>query len=192
MSLEAGRWGVVELGHLGGYVPGGDPDTYYPALWDWAIQEFNVETVLDVGCGDGGEKTAFTYFSDKLGWENVLGIDGVPQPVRNIVAHDFTTGPFHTVGSFNLCWCSEFVEHVLPQYIPNFTQAFKLCRWVMLTHALPGQAGYHHVNCQVDYYWIGAMEIAGFRYDAARTLHSRSLVGSYYAESGLIFENLDG
>jgi hypothetical protein len=83
------RHGQVVEGHLGGYVPGGDPDTHYPDLWTWLVQEQGVKSVLDVGAGDG---VAVDFFAG-LGCL-VLGIEGIEQEHDSIIQHDYTTGPW--------------------------------------------------------------------------------------------------
>src|SRR5262249_8244967 len=40
---------MIKDGHLGGYIRGGDPGTWCPNLWKWAVQHFDVHVVLDVG-----------------------------------------------------------------------------------------------------------------------------------------------
>lgn len=178
--------------HLGGYVPGGDNATWYPALWQWLVRELKVKSVLDVGCGDG---VALNYFRE-LGCR-VCGLDGVEQPDRDIYTHDFTREPWpglaiHYTG-FDLVWCCEFVEHVEEDYVPNFLEAFKLGQYVSLTHAEPGQAGHHHVNCRTPDYWIGAMAATGYRLDDTLTEKTRELARfnpsqwNHYARSGLFF-----
>ena len=125
---------LVTDDHLGGFVPGGDKATWYPALWQWFVRDCGVHFVLDVGCGDG---VALRYFRDLDC--NVVGIDGVEQIDRDIVRHDFNDGPWlHPLNvNFDLCWCCEFVEHVEERYMPNYLEAFTLARYVLMTHAEP-------------------------------------------------------
>lgn len=177
---------MVEAGHLGGYVAGGDPATFYPELWTWLVQGYGVKTVLDVGCGDG---QAVSFF-ESLG-AHAIGVDGV-QTHDWVWQHDFTTGPIVTQ-PFDLVWCCEFVEHVEEQYVPNFLATFKVAPLVLMTHAEPGQGGYHHVNCQMPSYWIGAMAAIGFKLDGELTHHTRQLAAwnenpwNHYRRSGLAF-----
>jgi SAM-dependent methyltransferase len=187
----------VEAGHLGGYVAGGDPATYYPELWDWLVKEQGVKSVLDVGCGDG---VALDYFAG-LGCAT-LGVEGTPQDHPRIERHDYTLGSWPSypldgaVGPFDLVWCCEFVEHVEERYVPNFLWSFKLGRLLLMTHAEPGQAGYHHVNCRERDYWVGALAAAGFALDLDFTGRARSVSRAnaspwnHFARSGLAFRNL--
>jgi SAM-dependent methyltransferase len=187
------RGELVQRGHLGGYVAGGDPATWFPDLWDWLVRWEGVESVLDVGCGDG---QALGYFR-KLGCD-VLGIDGVPQPDPDILQHDYEDGPLELgdlvpAGHFDLCWCCEFVEHVEERYIPNFLATFRAARLLLMTHAEPGQAGYHHVNCRDSGYWIRTLEGDGWEFDGVLTKAARELASfnrdpwNHFARSGLAF-----
>jgi len=177
----------VTAGHLGGYVAGGDPDTYCPALWNWLVQEYGVGSMLDVGCGDGA---TMDYFAE-LGCY-VHGVDGVIQENPRILCWDYTHGP-RLFFSRDLVWSCEFVEHVEEQYVSNFLATFECARLLLMTHAEPGQPGWHHVNCQPASYWINRIEEIGLSFDPELTMRTRSLAtvgatpGNYYVKTGLAF-----
>lgn len=192
----------VTDGHLGGYVAGGDPDTWYPNLWTWLIAALSVERVIDVGCGDGATVDWFV----SRGVE-VFGLDGVEQEDHPLVVeHDYTEGPYpHIWGAdergepltppgIDLIWSCEFVEHVEAQYVDNFLATFQLARYVAMTHALPGQPGWHHVNCQDSDYWVEQLGRYGMILDPHLTAQARAVastdpaVNNYFARSGLVFE----
>ena len=89
------KFTLVGDGHLGGYVPGGDPGTWCPHLWSWVVRRFQVRSVLDVGCGEGHS----TRFFQGLGCA-VTGVEGCGRAIRDSVApasvvqHDFCDGPY--------------------------------------------------------------------------------------------------
>lgn len=179
----------VERGHLGGYKEGGDPATFYPDLWRWLVQELGVRSVIDVGCGEGH---ALDFFQS-LGLRAV-GIEGVPQARPHIAQHDFSLGPLPSpLGPFGLCWSCEFVEHVEERFVPNFLPCFAAAELVLMTHADPGQPGYHHVNCQPEAYWRGALAAIGYELDAALTSEARQWAAlndspwNHFRRSGLAF-----
>lgn len=176
-------------GHLGGYLVGGDPDTLYPEMWDWLVDTWEVKSVIDVGCGDG---QALAHFASR--GCTVLGVEGTQQSNPLIVQHDYSTGPFAEVGEpWDLAWSAEFVEHVEERYVPNFMATFKMARFVMITHAEPGQPGWHHVNCQSADYWKGVFAGYGYEFDEGLTGMSRAAasantrVFNHYRRSGLAF-----
>lgn len=185
----------VTQGHLGGYIksdaafPNGDPMTWCPGVWDWAIQTFNPRRVLDVGCGEGH---AIRYFRDRA--IEAVGIDGMAcvveakvAPPATIYVHDFTRGKFLPY-PFDLIWCCEFVEHVEARYEDNFLELFSQARVVLMTHGLPGQQGWHHVNCQPSDYWIKRINARGFVYCLGLTGASRTLApNTHWERSGLVF-----
>lgn len=180
--------------HLGGYVSGGDPATFYPELWTWLVREAGVKSVLDVGCGDA---VALRYF-ESLGVTRLYGIDGISQPFPYVHQHDYTEGPLvPPTPRFDLCWACEFVEHVEEHHVPNFLATFQHADLVLLTHAEPGQGGHHHVNLQEKSYWVEVMQLAGFVFDARFTTLTRALASAndnpwnHYRRSGLAFRSAD-
>lgn len=179
---------MVEQGHLGGYVEGGDDATWYPELWQWFVKELGVDSVIDVGCGEGHSSRYF----EKLGCE-VNAIDGVESTNEKVFIWDYTEGPLKPQTYYDLVWCCEFVEHIEEQYIPNFLETFKRARIVTMTHAIPGQAGYHHVNCREREYWLGVMAAIGYQLDLGVTNIARDKARAnrnpwnHFVRSGLVF-----
>jgi SAM-dependent methyltransferase len=156
------------VSNLGGYVPTGDPATWFPDLWTWLVRELNLRSVIDVGCGEG---QALDFFAG-LGCD-VVGVEGTLQFRVDILQHDYEQAALHFARDFDLCWCCEFVEHVREEYIPNFMATFAHAKLIALTHAFPGQPGWNHVNCQPPSYWIAQMDSYGFDYDHELSLLAR-------------------
>lgn len=179
-------------GHLGGYIVEGDPNTWTPELWKWAVERLKIGSMLDVGCGEGHSTK---YFRD-LGCD-VLGIDGSYTAISNSVApksvilHDFCNGPYKSDKRYDIIWCCEFVEHVEEKYTKNFLETFRFAnKYIFLTYAKPGQKGWHHVNCKPGKYWIKKLEKIGFELDTRLTKAARHLAGgTFFGETGLIFIN---
>jgi len=181
-------YGEDSSSHLGGYWIGGDPNTWCPEVWERIIDDKELRSVLDVGCGEGWS-TAF--FADP--GIVALGVEGAESaitrsPVPNLVLrHDYTTEPFIPHMPFDLVWCCEFVEHVEERFSANFMATFSMARWVAMTHAFPGQPGYHHVNCQSTSYWINRMDADGFRFDEKYSLSLRGLTRAMHVCRSLPF-----
>jgi SAM-dependent methyltransferase len=187
-----------EEGHLGGSsrpttsTPNGDPQSWCPPVWDALISE-GVKTVLDVGCGCG---FSTKYFED-AGCD-ALGVEADKTALKyfqasKLIEHDFTRGCAPLAQEFDLAWCCEVVEHVEDKYERFILDAFAHAKTVAMTHALPGQTGVHHVNCQDSSYWIDRMKGLGYDYDEPTSLKLRELVnhgstlGKHFARSGMIF-----
>jgi SAM-dependent methyltransferase len=167
---------IIE-GHLGGCSIGGDGGTYYPIMWEKIIKNYDVKTVLDIGCGRGFSSKYF----QSLGCD-ILGVDGSTKAgemsliPEHFLLNDYESGPALSRSEieyndkpikdfvFDLCWCCEFVEHVWEEYSPNFIEDFKSCKYVAMTFAEPGQGGHHHVNEQPEEYWVKKLEANGFEY----------------------------
>lgn len=151
--------------HLGGYITNGDPNTFTPDIWGWLLVEYGIQSVLDIGCGTAVNLAWFDSMNCAT-----LGIEGHSEAIaiaktncKHIITHDYTRGPLELVGrTFDLGLCTEFVEHVDAQYVDNFMATMKSCDIVLLSHAVPGQGGYHHVNEQPPAYWIDVFKKYGF------------------------------
>ncbi len=173
-----------------------DPNTYMPDIWGWVCLQFDIRSVLDIGCGMG---TNLSWFSE-YGFE-VLGVEGHPNAVaqslvpQRTVLHDFTKGPWRPEQKFDLCLCTEFAEHVEAVFEDNWMVAVDQCRYLLLAAAPPGQGGYHHVNEQPDEYWIKRFAERGFSQDAEITKKLRATCNRKPAPWGrntlMFFENVN-
>ena len=150
--------------HVGGCSIYGDPATEHPKMWKYLADTLGIKSVIDVGCGFGFH---LKYFKEILGLD-VLGIEGSSKVVdicflpNDIISHDYTNGSYIPEKVYDMCWCIEFVEHVEEKYRENFIDTFKKCKYLAMTHGMPNQAGYHHVNCQSPEYWVGLLQKHGF------------------------------
>jgi SAM-dependent methyltransferase len=148
-----------------------DENTIMVDVWGYLLVKYELKRVLDIGCGYG---YALKWFADN-GLCFVTGIEGWDNAVENneckssVVKHDFHTGPAPVDLPYDLAWSAEFLEHVDEQYLPNVLQTMRLARYACVTHATPGQAGFHHVNCQSDEYWIRKFAEYGFTFQEEET-----------------------
>ena len=63
-----------------------------------------------------------------------------------------------------------------------------------MTHALPGQPGHHHVNCQPIEYWVAVMQAFGFETDELHTNAIRkasTMKERYIRQQSLFLRNLN-
>jgi len=116
------------------------------------------KTFIDIGCGPGAQ----VKVAKSLGLRAV-GVDGDPKMAKlgHVELIDFSKTKVEKSELrflpkreyFDIGWSTEFLEHIDAEYIENFMPLFALCRVVVITHATPGQGGYHHVNEQLFEYW---------------------------------------
>jgi SAM-dependent methyltransferase len=151
----------------------------------------NCRRLIDVGCGPGGQ----VKLAIKKGW-TAFGIDGdhtinFDFPYELI---DFTKKQFSTNEKYDLAWCIEFLEHVDEKYIKNYMPAFKSAKYIVITHALPGEPGHHHVNCQTSDYWKSIFSLYNLTYDEQLTMQVRqcsTMERDFIRRRGLVFKHND-
>jgi cyclopropane fatty-acyl-phospholipid synthase-like methyltransferase len=178
---------------LGGNYHHGDNQSFTPALWNYLVERFCIHSVLDLGCGEGHN---VSYFFHKLG---ILahGIDGlrlnVERAIFPIAWHDLTLGPYYM--PVDLVTCIEVVEHIDEKYIGNLLDTLTNGRIVCMSHALPEQDGYHHVNCRPDEYWIDHFTARGYvlaaENEICREMARAERGFRYFSVSGLVFLRRD-
>lgn len=172
---------------LGGNIVGGDADSWCPEVWQALIDEFAPVSVLDVGCGEGH---AVQWFWDH--GVSAIGIDGLRENILNSVAGNQLIWCDLTQGFYkfpvDLVWSSEVLEHIEERFLDNLLDTLANGRIIAMTHAVPGQGGYHHVNCQPAEYWVEKICARGYEQVDAAPL--RALVTgrkNYFSLTGLVF-----
>jgi SAM-dependent methyltransferase len=176
--------------HLGGNFIEGDPATFSPSAWQYLINKFNLKSVLDVGSGRG---YAGQWFLEK--GLSVVAIDGLHDNVANSIIpsieHDLTKAPFLHVTDF--VNCVEVVEHIEEAFLDNLLDTLCSGKILLMTHAIPGQDGWHHVNCQNSEYWINHLKVRNFillEDDSKKVQQLAHADGAaHIARNGLVFKN---
>ena len=157
--------------------------SYTPNLIRWLCTWFPIKNVVDVGCGAGEALRAFRMHGCQ-----VLGIEGHRSPALltdvPTVQHDMEKGPL-ILCNIDLAFSIEFVEHV--SNAAAVVATLRSAKMVVMSHAIPGQGGHHHVNCQDRSYWVDKIKAGGFRYLEELSELARTLDCSYFSQSGLIF-----
>ncbi|MGL4768090.1 MAG: class I SAM-dependent methyltransferase [Formosimonas sp.] len=179
-----------DVPHLGGNISMGDPFTHAPSVWDYLIKRFALKSVLDLGCG-------MAYSSDYFYRQGlkVIAVDGFPDNIKKSVypsiQQDLTISP--VVCHVDLVHCQEVVEHIEERYLENLLQSMACGKVIVMTNALPGQGGYHHVNEQPTEYWMA--HLARYNYEVLHedTMRVRRLAAqdgaTYLAHTGLVLAN---
>lgn len=174
---------------LGGNIIYGDIHSSCPVLWRYLVERFGVRSVLDVGCGEGHA----VLFFHRLGLV-AHGIEGlahnVIRAVTPIALHDLLTGPY--IMPVDLAWSCEVAEHIAEEKVDFYLRTLANGRIVAMTHAVPGQQGHHHVNCQPAEYWVTKMQAYGYVLSPEDTTICRDVAAkdhtwNYFSKTGLVF-----
>jgi len=176
--------------HLGGNIKEGDPFTFAPSVWSYLIERLCLKSVLDLGSGLGHASEYF--FCRGL---RVLAIEGEPSNVANslypALHFDLTRGSVQA--RVDLVHCQEVVEHIEERYLDNLLASMCSGRFILMTNALPGQGGHHHVNEQPTEYWIHHLAEHGCQVMVEDTRRIRKLAAvdgaTYLAQTGLLLAN---
>ena len=175
--------------HLGGH----ENETHIDeGALNYLLNKFNIKSFLDIGCGPGG----MVELAYKKNLKSI-GIDGDFTLKRErpefYITHDYTTGPAPLNDEiWDLGWSCEFLEHVEEKYMDNYMDSFLKCKYIIITHALPGQGGHYHVNEQTPNYWFIKFGERGFLFDLKTTNEVRqasTMKERFMRTTGLFFWN---
>lgn len=148
-----------------------------------------VESVIDVGCGEGWWGHEFTKH---LPWTiTAVGIDGeyVDSAVIPMQAVDLAH-PFAMGRTFDLAVCLEVAEHLPPERAAGFVADLcALAPVVVFSAAMPRQGGVGHVNCQSPAYWADLFREHGYGWEdpIRQRVWQDPAVEPWYASNLLIF-----
>ena len=88
-------YGIENKTYLGGYIDTinlwGDQGTWGPEIWNKMIRDFNIESIIDIGCGLG---FSTNYFSNKGLY--AIGVEGGENAIKrnvfkgSIIKNDYT------------------------------------------------------------------------------------------------------
>lgn len=168
------------------------------------IKKFGIKSMIDVGCGPGGMvKKAKELGLQVVGVDGDFTIDREMDVQMQVYIHDYSKSEYvhkepwqvdnfnyeFVDAAFDLAWCVEFLEHVDAEYIYNFMATFRQCKYVICTHAFPGQPGKHHVNCRDHQYWVDIFTAFGFEVDPETTneIREASTMGERYMRQQSLF-----
>lgn len=183
----------VHAPHVGGNIWQGDPLTFAPSVWRYLLDRFACRSVLDVGSGRGHA----AHWFHRAG-AMVVAVDASAANVKSAlhptVHHDLMYGSLNC--PVDLVHCQEVAEHIPEAALHNFLRTLSNGETIVMSHAEPGQVGYHHVNLQPPDYWITHIVSYGYRFldidtDRVRR-YAREDGADHLARSGLVFARAMG
>jgi SAM-dependent methyltransferase len=141
-------------------------------LIDKALETFQPQSILDLGCGTG---QAVSYFLSQ-GITDIIGIEGSTIAIAKSKVFtylmQFDLNQELNLGrKFDMIFSYEFVEHIHPDYLDNLLKSFSNhSDIIVLSAAKPGQGGLGHFNEQHSEYWIEAFQKYSYEFDLSTTL----------------------
>ena len=149
------------------------------------------ERVIDFGAGNG----AYIRYLHDIGFTNVWALEGdtaTITEINNVIRQDLSKG-FNLPDKAVNAICLEVGEHVPDKYAATLFDnlANNTEKKIILSWAIPGQDGYHHVNCRHNLWVMKEMKHRGFNLLIDDSLRIRDVIEdrwSYFRNTLLIFE----
>ena len=121
------------------------------------------------------------------------GIDGLMRNVERSISpvayHDLTKETY--VMPVDLTLSVEVAEHIEEKHVDKYVKTLCNGKTIVITHALPGQPGHHHVNCQSPQYWVSKLASYGYQLDRDneywRQVAATEGHFTFFGETGLVF-----
>lgn len=152
------------------------------------------EPLFDLGCGLG---TYSKYFRD-VGFTNVIAIEGsdLEELFETPVEVFDLTETMGVVKNQGNVLCLEVCEHVPGEYMDVLLDNITRCcnKYLVLSWAIRGQAGFGHVNCMDNYEVIGMLQDKGFTFLWGPTREARAAIEDshcqWFKNTVMIFKKL--
>lgn len=161
----------------------------------YLVEKYKPVTVLDVGSGPFGSKKLFHMCGVQWVWcldgdDQLLYRDDLRDQLGTFSVVDLERSYYRFPTVFDMVYSYECSEHI--ENVDNYVETVTVnCGKILaITHALPNQGGYHHVNEQNDEYWINKITKKGFKYLEQESREGRIAGDGYFCLSGLIFERI--
>jgi SAM-dependent methyltransferase len=162
---------------------------------DVVIDEFDPDSVIDLGCGVGRFLKPFADHGIEI-----TGVEGSEKAIKNaIVPSDRLTQfdlrqPLTAHDKADIVLCIEVVEHLAERSSDTIAQSIADAgETAIITTARPGQGGKHHENEQPPQYWIKKLSAAGMVYDKSTTIEFRQRISpetlGWLSENILVFQS---
>ena len=154
------------------------------------LKTLGCRTLLDVGCGVGGQVIA----AQKAGFK-AFGIDVDPEVLGppNIALIDLCKAPVAFPEPFDVVWSIEVAEHIPEEHAGKFldTVCGNAGRILIMTASQVPMPG--HLNLKPREWWIHHAEMRAMQYSpelTAMVLRFSTMKREFLKETGMVFLNL--
>jgi predicted TPR repeat methyltransferase len=171
------------IGPTGGYcVKTAEEEVGYNHYWDSKAcarmaELFAGSTVLDLGCGLGWYGKCLQEAGKSIEWTGFDGSEGIEKATKGYVKFADLTMPQYFEHKYDWVMSLEVGEHIPVEledaFLSNLVRHAK--KGVLLSWAVEGQGGHHHVNNHNNDYVIERLREKGFNYDAVASQSVRDV-----------------
>lgn len=160
--------------------------------------ELKPRNVIDIGCGPCNHLNTLRAMDKNI---KLVAVDGSEHARKyvgeNIPFHvkDFTYPFMIDGGDFDLAICFEVIEHISSDFedilINNLMRHTN--KYLVISAAIPGQPGHHHVACKPLSYWVNYLTKLGFTHrtdiqERWKQEWKKKRVKFYFVDNLLVFE----
>ena len=159
----------------------------------YLLENLNIRSVVDVGCGTGSWLKVFDYF----GITEYLGVDFH----ANLTSLRISQSNFININlndsivlgkTFDMAISLEVAEHLYPSQSARFVSDLcDLSNIILFSAAVPGQGGENHINERKIEYWRNLFKLKGYlAYDAIRSeFVDNKLIAPWYRFNTILYIN---
>tara|TARA_R100001369_G_scaffold92280_1_gene136562 strand:+ start:1390 stop:1953 length:564 start_codon:yes stop_codon:yes gene_type:complete len=151
------------------------------------LSRLGCKTLLDVGCGVGGQVKA----AERVGFK-AFGIDVDPVVLGppNIALIDLCKAPVVFPEQFDVVWSVEVAEHIPPEYAGNYldTVCNNAKRILVMTASQEEVPG--HVNIKPPGWWMHRAEMRAMQFSPELTAMLRrfsTMTRDFMEKTGMVF-----
>lgn len=160
------------------------------SLLSYVKSGYNIETMLDIGCGIGGMSAIAEQ--NEIEWNGIDKDQDLKVSNKNFKLFDFRSGKLNIYKEYDLIWSIEFLEHLEEKFLDNVMPLFELGQIIIISTPPPGTPGIHHVNCRDKEYWIEKFKEYGLIYSKKLTNEFKkksNMRKNFFKKNGFVFLN---
>lgn len=167
---------------------------YQIKTFDWFINQYNIESVIDFGCGIGSYlEVARNQGLIVKGFEiSEAARKYTPEHIQPFITYTDCTKKINLPERYDCVLSFETAEHIDPagtdQFVDNIIRAAS--KHILFTAAPPGQDGCGHINMHPREYWIEKFGLTVNEQMTKEISESWAVIGcpDYISNNLIVFE----